>query len=88
MFVIDKMRLNRFEKRPCVSARSLFATKGAQNATISSKLGSDCFDSPSIDGASKTKILGLIDEMARSAYAKRETDGNVPDMPGENAKNM
>lgn len=88
MFVIEKMRLNRFEKRPCVSARSLFATKGAQNATLSSKLGSDCFDSPSIDGASKTKILGLIDDMARSAYAKRESDGHSPDLVGDNAKDM
>ena len=88
MYVIEKMRLNRFEIRPCVSARSLFATKGAQNATQTSKLGSDCFDSPNIDGASKTKILGLIDEMARCAYAKRESGGSSPDMSGENAVNM
>lgn len=88
MYVIKKMRLNRFELRPCVSARALFASKGPQNATIISKLGADCFDAPNVDGASKTKLLGLVDEMAKSAYAKRESDGNSPDMPGINANNM
>lgn len=88
MYVIKQMRINRFEHRPCVSARALFANKGNQPAVSTSKLTSDCYDSPSVDGASKTKILGLIDEMAKSAYAKRESDGKSPDMPNVNAVNM
>lgn len=87
MYVIEKMRLNRFELRPCVSARALFAAKGAQAATVSSKCDSSCYDSPNIDGASKTKLLGLVDEMAQAAYAKRESNGNSPDMPKVNAVN-
>lgn len=85
MYVIPKMRLNRFELRPCVSARSLFASKGQQPVTVRSKLGIDCFDSPNIDGASKTKLLGLVDEMAKSAYAKHVSGGESPDMSNTNA---
>lgn len=87
MYVIDKMRLNRFEFRPCVSARALFANKGAQCATVTSKLGADCFDAPQVDGASKTKMLGLIDEMARSAYAKHMSGGESESMSNVNAVN-
>lgn len=85
MYVIEKMRLNRFELRPCVSARALFAAKGAQVATTDSKCDSSCFDALSIDGASKTKLLGLVDEMAQAAYAKHISDGKSPDMSKVNA---
>lgn len=87
MYVIEKMRLNRFELRPCVSARSICANKGESKA-VPSKLSADCFDSPSVDGASKLKILGLVDEMAKTAYAKRESNGQAASMPGDNAVNM
>ena len=88
MFVLKKMRLNRFELRPCVSARALFASKGAMSATVTSKLGADCYDAPSVDGASKTKMLGLLDEIAKSAYVKHVSNGQSPDMPGANASDM
>lgn len=88
MYVIEKMRLNRFELRPCVSARALAASFKGSTAVIASKADSSCFDTPSIDCASKTKLLGLCDEMARFAYAKRESNGNSADMPGIPAKQM
>lgn len=88
MYVIKKMRLNRFELKPIVSARALVASKGNMPATVDSKCDSSCYDAPSIDGASKTKLLGLVDEMAKSAYAKRESGGQSPDMLNVNAVNM
>lgn len=88
MYVIKKMRLNRFELKPIVSARALVASRGNMPAIVNSKCDSSCYDSPTIDGASKTKLLGLVDEMAKSAYAKRESNGESPDMPNLNAVNM
>lgn len=88
MFVIEKMKLNRFEVRPVVSARALVASKGLNAVTVQSQCGSDCYDSPSIDGASKTKILGLCDEMAKTAYAKRESDGQSPSMTPKSTQNL
>lgn len=87
MYVIEKMRLNRFEKRPCVSARAICANKG-ESAVVPSKASADCYNTPSVDGATKLKILGLVDEMAKAAYAKRESNGKSPSMPGENAVDM
>lgn len=80
MYVIEKMRLNRFELKPIVSARALVASRGMSAVTIQSQCGSDCFDAPNIDGASKTKLLGLVEEMANAAYAKHVSAGNSPDM--------
>lgn len=80
MYVIEKMRLNRFEFKPIVSARALVASRGMSATTIQSKCGSDCYDAPNIDGASKTKLLGLVEQMANAAYAKHISDGNSPDM--------
>lgn len=88
MYVIEKMRLNRFERKPIISARALVASRGMSESIIKSQCGSDCFDSPNIDGASKTKLLGLVDEMARSAYAKHISDGNSPDMKPKDAKDL
>lgn len=88
MFVLEKMKLNRFELRPVVSARALVASKGNCPSTESSKADSSCYNAPSVDGASKTKLLGLVDEMARVAYAKRETNGASASMSPTNANDM
>lgn len=68
MFVIKEMRLNRFEPKPIVSNRELFASCGAKPATIESKETADCFSEPTLQGASKTKALGLAAEIATKAY--------------------
>lgn len=86
MYVIKKMQLNKFQPSPVVSARELFVSLGARPATITSKDTADCFDQPTVLGASKTKLLGLADEMARSAAAKQASDGKSPDMIGKNGK--
>lgn len=86
MFVIKQMRLNSFEARPVVSNRELFKASGEKPATIQSKDTADCCGSPTIDGASKTKILGLAQDITASAYAKHVSAGQSPDMPGVNAK--
>lgn len=86
MFVIKKMKLNKFKKRPLVSNRELALATGERPATIISKDTADCYDQPSIDGASKTKILGLANEIARVAYEKHKTAGESNDLNLKNAK--
>lgn len=68
MFVIKKLRLNKFVARPIVSNRALFTAMGEKPATIQSKDTSDCFNQPTAEGASKTKVLGLAEEISRKAY--------------------
>lgn len=69
MYVIPKMRINKFEPKPIVTNRQLFAARGQQPATIESKDTSDCYNQPSIQGASKTKVLGLAQEVFNAALA-------------------
>lgn len=78
MYVIEKMRINKFERKPIVSNRQLFASKGEQPATIVSKATADCYDEPSLQGASKTKVLGLAKSISDAAIAHAKN--------GENAK--
>lgn len=68
MFVIKEMRLNKFEPKPLVTNRELFASCGPRPATVESKETSDCFDSPTVQGASKTKMLGLAQDIVRKSY--------------------
>lgn len=68
MFVIKKLRLNKFVARPIVSNRALFTAMGEKPATIQSKDTSDCFNQPTAEGASKTKVLGLAEQISRTAY--------------------
>lgn len=75
MYVIKKLRLNKFQPRPIVSNRALFVAMGKKPATIESKDTSDCFDTPSVEGATKTKILGLASQIASKAIEMRETEG-------------
>lgn len=77
MFVIKKLRLNKFVARPIVSNRALFVAMGQKPATIESKDTSDCFDAPTVEGATKTKVLGFAQEIARKAYEMRESNGNT-----------
>lgn len=71
------MRINKFESKPIVTNRQLFASRGQQPATIVSKDTSDCFDQPSIEGASKTKVLGLAQEICNKAleHVRKGEDG-------------
>lgn len=81
MYVIKEMRINKFERKPIVSNRQLFASKGEQPATIVSKATSDCFDEPSLQGASKTKLLGLAKEISDAAIAHaKEGEFATPEM--------
>ena len=86
MFVIDKMKLNKFQPRPIVSNRALFLANGEKPAVIESKQTADCFDEPTVDGASKLKVLGLAEEISKTAYEKHQTAGQSDDMVKKNAK--
>lgn len=86
MFVIKKMKLNKYKRRPLVSNRELFASVGEKTGVIQSKDTADCYDAPSIEGASKTKVLGLAAEIGKAAYAKHQSAGESKDMNIKNAK--
>lgn len=86
MFVIKKLRLNKFVARPIVSNRALFHAMGEKPATIQSKETAECYDQPTAEGASKTKILGLAEQISRTAYLKHVTEGESNDMKQKNAK--
>lgn len=87
MFVIKKLRLNKFVARPIVSNRALFVAVGDKPATIQSKDTSDCFDQPTVEGATKTKVLGLAQEISQKAYEMRESNGNATEL-NVSAKSM
>lgn len=87
MFVIKKLRLNKFVARPIVSNRALFTAMGEKPATIQSKDTSDCFNQPTVEGATKTKVLGLAQEISRKAYEMRESNGNATEL-NVNAKSI
>lgn len=88
MFVIKKMRLNKFQPTPIVTPRQLFLSKGPSEATIVSKDTADCFSEPSLEGASKTKILGLAQQIIAAAIAKAKEGDKAPSMPGKNANDL
>lgn len=77
MFVIKEMRLNKFEPKPIVSNRELFVAKGESPGTIHSKDTADCFSEPSVVGASKTKMLGLAQDIASKAIEHAKSDGEA-----------
>lgn len=68
MFVINKLRLNKFQPRPIVGNRALALSVGDKPATIVSKETSDCLNEPICDGASKNKLLGLAQDIGKKAY--------------------
>lgn len=86
MYVIKKMRLNTFEPRPLVSNRELFVSQGAKPARVTSNATPDCFDAPTLEGASKTKILGLASEVVAQAKREHDSAGHTPPLKQENAK--
>lgn len=68
MYVIRKMRLNKFEPTPISSPRALFARKGEQPAPVESKLTQDCIADAMPGNPSKLQALALGDEIAKKAY--------------------
>lgn len=68
MFVIKKMRLNKFQPHPYTSNKALFLAKGECPAFVESKATSDCLEDPSIIGATKLQLLKLAEESHRRAY--------------------
>lgn len=77
MYVIKKLMLNKFVARPIVTNRALFVAMGQKPATIESKDTSDCFDAPSVEGATKTKVLGLAMQITHKAVEMRESNGEA-----------
>lgn len=86
MFVIKKMRLNKFESRPIVTNKELFIACGEKAGTIISKETSDCYDAPTTEGASKTKLLALASEISKTAVEKHNSAGQSDDLVIKNAK--
>lgn len=76
MYVIPKMRINKFIPQPIVTNRHLFASRGQQPATVQSKETADCYNQPTLQGASKTKLLGLAKEISDAAIAHAKEGEN------------
>lgn len=87
MFVIKKLRLNKFVARPIVSGRALFTAMGNKPATIESKDTAECYNAPTAEGATKTKILGLAQQIANKAYEMRTSNGEASEL-NINAKSV
>lgn len=86
MFVIEKMKLNKFKNRPIVSNRELFMAKGESPATIVSKDTADVVNEPTAEGATKLKVLGLAEEISKTSYAKHKEGEKAKDLDIKNAK--
>lgn len=86
MFVIPKMRLNRFVPRPIVSNRELFLSLGQSPGTIVSKDTAECFSEPTLLGATKTKALGLAQDISTTAYRKHTEGSSAPASTGADAR--
>lgn len=78
MFVIRKMRLNTFEPRPMQSNREVAMCKGESAPIIQSKNTAECYNEPSIVGASKTKVLGLAQDISTKAIEHRIKEDSKP----------
>lgn len=89
MFVIKKMRLNKFEKRPIVSNRALFISKGEKASSVISKdTMENCLDAPHIDGASKLKVLGLAEKISVKAYTDHQNGNTNHEELNLNTRNL
>lgn len=86
MFVIKKMRLNKFVERPIISNKELFIACGEKQGTIISKETADCYDAPTLEGASKTKLLGLASQITKTAAEKHNSAGQSDDLVIKNAR--
>lgn len=86
MYVIKKMKLNKFKPRPIISNKALFKSKGECPAVIESKQTADCYNEPTVEGATKLKTLGLAEEISKVAYEKHVSAGESADMKIKNAR--
>lgn len=84
MFVIKKLRLNKFVERPIVSNKAMFISCGEKPATIESKDTADCYKDAVVDGASKLKMLGLATEII--AKSQEFAKGDNPTELNKNAR--
>lgn len=67
MFVIPKLRLNRFKPVPCPSSRRLFELFGLTPAKVESAQTAEAIDQVIPTGARKTQLLELGSKMAEKA---------------------
>lgn len=78
MFVIKKLRLNKFQPKPIVCNRALALSVGDKPATIVSKETSDCLSEPCVDGANKNKLLSLAQQIGQKAIQNQQGDNPTP----------
>lgn len=73
---------------PIVTNRQLFLLNGEKPATITSKDTPDCANDPVPYGAKKTQLLGLADDMAKAAYAKKQSAGESDSLQPTNPRDL
>lgn len=74
MFVIEKMRLNKYKPTPIVPNRAIALSQGESDPVVTSKQTYKCATEPDITGASKTKVMGLAMEISEAAYKNHKGD--------------
>lgn len=77
MYVIQKLRLNKFQSQPVTSARALFARmKGKLVETTGSKQTSDCISDAGLVNVNKLQELALADAIIQkqNEFAKDPDD--------------
>ena len=81
MYVIKKLRLNRFKMEPVVSARALFARMKGKitNETSGSKSTSDCISDAIYQHTTKLQSLALVDEIVKKrSEFQHDPEGTDP----------
>lgn len=87
MYVIEKMRLNRFVSSPCPSPRRLFQMLGFSKPAFESGSTPECIDETIPMGARKTQVMQLGAEMAQKAAEFASNPENTSPLQREQPKN-
>lgn len=87
MYVIKKLRLNRFKPQPIASARALYARMKGQltNTDTGSKCTSDCISDAGINNLDKMQTYALGDKiLAKRQQFRENPEGTAPLNVGQN----
>lgn len=83
MYVIEKLRLNKFQPSPVLTGRQLYAKFGYSDPRIQSKQTAEEIECVVPNGARKTQVLALANDMANKA-AEFAENPNADPLPYRN----
>lgn len=80
MYVIEKMQVNRLQRKPIVTNKALFQSVGARPVPVASQETADCVNDPVPYTARKTQLLHLGQKIADAAVAQHQSDGQADNL--------